>query len=320
MRTLINRKHKVMHHRSKEWGALNVQELPRQKFLEWNYRTEMFAFCKRLGENLSEHRLRTVFTDESYIRMERKRRQEMGIDGLDLTVQDNEELACKGLTVMSQFIKQYLRYFMPKFPEEGICAIHDFLLEEGSMADMGKWLGVPEIIFSDKDWPDEQMMGKTLKAFIGAIAEEKGDQQAHRFIIDFIMPYLNKFLIFEMWDLEDARSVLRQLLRNQGIDDFESRLVLQTGQHTIEACYAVALFVNKQMIGHSSAESLDEAEEMAAFDALKRMFEIRSGDFVFKYGTDAYDLDYESCKRENSRIKDWAVIDLKKVDARELEG
>lgn len=320
MRTFINRKHIMMHNRSKEWNALNIMEEPRQKYLEWNHRTEMFAFSKRLGENISEERLRTVFTDESYIRKEQQQRREMGIDGVDLTVQDNEKLAFYGEEVMSPFIKQYLRFFMPRLPEEGIVALHDFLMDIPSLADMSKWLGTPEIIFCDRDWPTEEMMAKTLKAFIGAIVEEKGEKHARRFIIDFIMPYMKRFLIFEMWDLEDARSVLRQLLRNQGINDFESRLVRQTGQHTIEACYAVALFVDKKMIGHSSAESLDEAEEMAAFDALKRMFKIRPADFVFKYGADAYELDYDSCKQENSRINAWADIDTKKVTARELEG
>src|SRR5207253_1395062 len=106
--------------------------------------------------------------------------------------------------------------------------------------------------------------------FIGALSEEKDDKQAHKFIIDFIMTYMNDKHIFEIWDLTDVRSVLKQLLSNQGMNPYESRLVRQTGQHTIEATFQVALFVDMNMIGTAIASSLTDAEEMAAFDALKR--------------------------------------------------
>ena len=320
MRTLVNRKHRMMYFRSKEWEALAQPPTSRQQWPDWNHRSEMFAFSKRLGENMSEDRLRIVFTDESYIAMEKKRRAEMGIEGLDVSVQDNGDLAYEGETVMSPFIKKYLRFFLPKLPEEGIAALHDFLMDRDSLADMSKWLGTPELIFCDKHYPNEDMMARTLKAFVGALSEEKGEQHMQKFLIDFIMPYLNDKHIFEIWDLTDVRSVLRQLLRNQGMNDFETRLVRQTGQHTIEACYQVALFVDMKMIGTAGASSLANAEEMAAFDALKRMFKIRPGDFVFRFGTEAYDLDFKSCKQENSRLNSWAVIEGKRVDPRELQG
>ena len=309
-----------MAQRAKEWDAMNVKEAPRQKWLNFNHRTEMFAFVKRLGEDMSEDKLRTVFTDRSYLLAEMKKRQEMGVEGVDVSLEHNEDLAFRGQEIMSSFIKKYLRYFLPKLPEEGIIAIHDFMMDKESLADMSKWLGTPELILSDLDYPNEEMMGNTLKAFIAGLAEDKGEKRANNFIIDLIMPYLNDKHIFEIWDLEDPRKVLKQLLRNQGMNDYESRLVRRTGQHTLEACYAVGLFVDRQMIGWSAAESLDEAEEMAAFDSLKRMFEIRPGEYVFRFGNEAYNLDYESCSRENSYLSSWAVIEGKKVPTRELEG
>lgn len=321
MRTLINRKHIMMHYRSKEWEAIQQNEpTPRQKLPEWNHRSEMFAFCKRLGEDLSEDRLKNVFTDQSYISMERKRREELGIEGLDLSIADNEDYALQGQTVMSPFIKKYLRYFLPLLPEEGITALHDFLMDQDSQADMSKWLGTPEIIFCNKYYPDDEMMAKTLKAFIGALSEEKGAKHAEKFIIDLIMPYMNDKHIFEIWDLTDVRSVLRKVLQNQGMSDFESRLTRQTGQHTVEATFGVALFVDKKMIGSAAAGTLSDAEEMAAFDALKRMFKIRPGDYVFRFGTEAYDLDFESCTQGNSSLSTWGLVKGKKVQPQELHG
>jgi large subunit ribosomal protein L44 len=321
MRTLINRKHVMMWYRSREWEAMQQKEpTPRQKLTEWNHRSEMWAFVKRLGEDMSEDRLKTVFTDQSYISMERKKRDEMGIQGLDLSITDNQDYALQGQSVMSPFIKKYLRYFLPHLPEEGIAALHDFLMDRDSLADMGTWLGVPEIIFCDNYYPDEEMIATTLKAFIGALSEEKGNKHAEKFIIDFIMTYMNDKHIFEIWDLTDVRSVLRQVLQNQGMGDFESRLARQTGQHTVEATFQVALFVDKKMIGTAAAGSLADAEEMAAFDALKRMFKIRPGEYIFRFGTEAYDLDYDSCKQGNSSLSTWGLVAGKKVNPQELHG
>lgn len=55
----------------------------------------------------------------------------------------------------------------------------------------------------------------------------------------------------------------------------------------------------------AGGETPSIAEEMAAVDALKRMFEIRPSDFVFKFGKPAYDLNYAACEQENQHLSAW---------------
>jgi len=289
--------------------------------MEWNQRAEMFAFSKRLQENMSEEMLGIVFTDVSYMEKEHKKREELGMSVVDPVLQSNERLAEKGRKVMSPFIKQYLRFFLPKLPEEGIAALHDFLLETENVADMSSAMGTSDIILKDSVYPPEDnQLSNCLLAFIGGLSEEQGEKKAQNFIIDFIMSFLQDKQIFEIWDLEDARATLNVILSNQGLPAFEPRLIRETGRNTIEPCFAVGLFVNKKMISWSAAETVKEAEEMAAFEALKTFFEIRPSHYIFKYGVEAYDLDYASFTKENMAVKGWTSIDVKQSVVDRLSG
>lgn len=85
-----------------------------------NYRSELFAFNQRLHEKFTEPNLRLAFTHESYIQKEQEKRKELGVQDVDLNLEPNDDLANLGDKILSTFTKAYLRFFLPKLPEEGI--------------------------------------------------------------------------------------------------------------------------------------------------------------------------------------------------------
>lgn len=109
----------------------------------------MYAFGKRLGENISEENLRIVFTDPSYIEAENRRREELGTKDAEVVVQSNQELASLGQSTMSNFIPKYLRCFLPRLPEDGIIALRQYLLDDSNLAEMSKCLGTYDIILCE---------------------------------------------------------------------------------------------------------------------------------------------------------------------------
>ena len=80
----------------------------------------MFAFNQRLNEKFNESNLRIAFTNKSYIEKEEIRRRELGIVEVEIGMKDNSLFAQKGEKLMHSYIKRYLRYFLPKVPEDGI--------------------------------------------------------------------------------------------------------------------------------------------------------------------------------------------------------
>lgn len=85
-----------------------------------NYHAELFAFGKRLGEEFREDLLQCAFTHRSYIVQEEMKQKEVGIEDPKLSLEDNQELARRGETLMSEYLKYHLRVALPRFPEEGI--------------------------------------------------------------------------------------------------------------------------------------------------------------------------------------------------------
>lgn len=66
------------------------KSFPRNTFLEWNLEAELYAFGKRLNEDLDSDLLLQAFTDRSYVIKEEMKQKEMEFD---LKMNDNRELA-----------------------------------------------------------------------------------------------------------------------------------------------------------------------------------------------------------------------------------
>jgi len=48
------------------------------------------------------------------------KQKNVGIEDPKLNLEDNQELARRGETLMSEYLKHHLRAALPRFPEEGI--------------------------------------------------------------------------------------------------------------------------------------------------------------------------------------------------------
>ena len=78
--------------------------------------------------------------------------------------------------------------------------------------------------------------------------------------------------ITDVWDVENPTGVLSQVLNNDRKEPPEFRLLWVNGQDTILACYHVGVYCNKELIGQSPGETIDIAKDMAARDALRKLF------------------------------------------------
>jgi large subunit ribosomal protein L44 len=179
------------------------------------------------------------------------------------------------------------------------------MMSDESLSDMSKAMGTTEVILCPDLIPSETVHANVLKAFIGNLAKENGEGHAQKFIIDLVLPYLQDKQIFEIWGLESV-STLKQILKNNKQPEYETRLLRETGRNTVQSCFVVGLYVEQKLVGSAAGDGLEVAEEMAAYDALMRMFEIRPSDYVFKFGPRAYDLQYDAFDGENAPLAEWS--------------
>lgn len=284
----------------------------RSTFLEWNYHAELFAFGKRLGEEFRKDLLQRAFTHRSYIVQEEMKQKEVGIEEPNLSLEDNQDLARRGETLMSEYLKCHLRVALPRFPEEGICAVHDYLMSTETLAHVSRHLGTSDIILSS-DFPVEEVtLATTLKSVVGALAESSGENRAREFVRDFVLTQLAGKDVNEFWEVKDPMVTLTDILKRDGRSEPEPRLVNECGRNTILASYQVAVYSDKQFIGIGYGESVFTAVEMAARDALKRLFHTTENMKPIPFTLDVGAMSNVEF-RQNVSVNDWTNAKVQNV-------
>ncbi|CAH0713713.1 unnamed protein product, partial [Brenthis ino] len=241
---------------------------PRNTFLEWNLEAELYAFGKRLNEEFDADLLLQAFTDRSYVIKEEMTQKEMEFD---LKMKGNRELADEGEKFMKDYIKIYLETVLPKFPMEGVISVRDYLVSENVLANISLHLGTKDIILAAEYPVDNQTLANAFKAIVGALIQSSGEEQAAHFVRDFVITQLQDKDVNEFWHLEDPWAILKDLLAKTN-SELEPRLIGEVGKNTLLACYRVGLYLDKKMLSSGFGETVEIAKEMAAREALKKIF------------------------------------------------
>ncbi|XP_050409305.1 39S ribosomal protein L44, mitochondrial, partial [Patella vulgata] len=245
-----------------------------------------------------------VFSHRCYIERERKKREDLGIDlqTVSLSLEDNEQLAEQGEVLTSRYIKGYLRHVYPLFFEEGIRALHDYLMCEEMLNYIGRHIGITDLMLCSDFPAKDSTVVKTLKALIGAIQQEKDEERARRFIRDFILPQLIGVDVNETWKVVNPVGLLSAILNSQNRGLPEPRLLRQAASNTVLAVYHVGIYSDKQLIGKAPGETISIAEEMAARDALKNLMKTADSRPALLLGKHAEDLKFDENKTNISAI------------------
>lgn len=257
----------------------------RSTMSNWNYQAELYAFGKRLNDNFADLTLRRALTHASYIRQEEQKRKELGIEEPH-NLKENSKLVENGKHLMEDYIKRYLRHTHPYFPEEGICAVYKFLTSDDILAHVSSNIGTSDLILCEDFPPTKATLATTLEAVVGALLQDSGEDKAVLFVQDFVLTQLVGRDIHEMWQMVNPMGVLVDILKREGRGLPESRLVREAGRQTIQAVFNVAIYSDRRMIGMAPGESLPIAEEMAARDALRRMFRLTESKAPLPFGKD----------------------------------
>nr|CAG4644319.1 EOG090X0DYO [Lepidurus arcticus] len=290
--------------RKKKEIALNGGKIvnPRNSFLEWNYDAEIYAFQKRLNESFDNALLRQSFTHSSYVYEETKKQQALGIN-TPLQLLDNRTLAEEGKALVERFLYGYLRASLPNLPKEGIQIIQTFLMDPDLHAHIAKHLGMSELILCSVDPPSKEILTTCLHAIVSCVNRSSGEDQARRFVYDFIAVQLADKSVADLWQPVNPMGVLVDVLQKMGNGEPEPRLIRKTGVNTILATYHVGVYSNKQLIGSAPGESPEIAEELAARDALSRLFGIQHEMNPLEFGVYLTDATKQQAVQLESRPK-----------------
>lgn len=295
-----------MYWRGRSFDVVKYQERRPDELVNWNFRAEIFAFSRRLQENLSEDTLRKIFTHKSYVDHIRKEQAQTSLP--DLNIESNAEFIHRGDVLLSECLKPYLRHVFNMMPEDGIEAITNYLKSEAVLSDISNWIGCKKIILS-KEWPPSSTtMAETISALLAGIEADFDLSRVRRFVVDIIATYLNnKDILDDVWIIPNPKETLNLLLSNSQLPSYEPRIIFQTGVRTVESCHIVGLYVNQRLVGSGPGETLAIAEECAAFDTLERFFDLKVSRKPLIYGEASEAIDYNAHTKEHESMRTWKI-------------
>lgn len=246
-------------------------ERPRSVWSNWNYETELYAFGKRLNENFKDSLLRKAFLNPSFAEAEKIRLKELGIE-FDET-QNNLELSQAGHKICRVYLHSVLRFWYDRLPDEGIKAIVDHLTSFEVVNYVAKNLGMIDLIRSEEFPPKPDTIYACFMAVIAALAESTEPTRAQLFINDFLLTQLIGKDINEIWAIPNPMGLLVETLKKQGHKSKPvPRLIWSTGASNASGAFIVGIYLDEKFLAKAGGESVEIAEEMAARDALKRLF------------------------------------------------
>lgn len=304
MRIFRERTVRAMYWRGRSFDRVKYAPTRRDELLEWNYKSEIYAFSRRLQENMSEDTLRKVMTHPDYVKKLLEKQKQFNLPSQD--IEANDQLVSRGNKLLDNCIKPYLRCHLKQVPEDGIIAINNYLKSEPVLADMAQWFGCNDLILTTEYPPDESTKAATVLALVAGIEQDLGLDRMRRFVVDMMISYLHqKEILDDVWIIPNPRETLNLILVNSQCSIYEPRIVFQTGIKTLEACHVVGLFTNQKFLASSPGETLEIAEDCAALIALQRLFGLTDDRQPFTYGDKANSIAYDSHMKEHEYLRHW---------------
>lgn len=184
---------------------------------------------------------------------------------------DNERLEFLGDSVLGFITAEYLFANHRDFPEGELTKLRAYAVCEKSLFSYAEEIGLGHHLKLGKG--EERTGGRTrpsvlsdaFEAVIAAIYLDGGMDEAKKFVLRFVVPYVEAKPTFK-----DYKTMLQEVVqKNQG-ETLEYVLVSETGPDH-DKCFTVEVHLNSNVIGRGVGGSKKKAEQNAAKEALELM-------------------------------------------------
>ncbi len=184
---------------------------------------------------------------------------------------DNERLEFLGDSVLGFITAEYLFANHRDFPEGELTKLRAYAVCEKSLFSYAEEIGLGNYLKLGKG--EERTGGRTrpsvlsdaFEAVIAAIYLDGGMDEAKKFVLRFVVPYVEAKPTFK-----DYKTMLQEVVqKNQG-ETLEYVLVSETGPDH-DKCFTVEVHLNSNVIGRGIGGSKKKAEQNAAKEALELM-------------------------------------------------
>ena len=201
-----------------------------------------------------------VFTHRSYLNETRQK------------ISSNERLEFLGDSILSFIVSNYLYRKYPQYNEGILTNLRSQLVNTKSLAQIAKELNFGVLLKLSKGEEDskgrqnQSLLADSFEAYIGALFLDQGIDVVSEFLSDVLLPKADQFVKNKTF--KDPKSLLQERIQAKGQSSPVYKVIKESGPAHAKH-FTVSVFAEKVLLGTGEGKSKQQAEEMAAKQALE---------------------------------------------------
>lgn len=233
----------------------------------FNYPMELGALASRLGYTTDQlPSLSTALIHRSALSQLNSNEQPE-----DYHSRHNSRLSTVGYSTLVHYVHEFLYQTYPNMEGYMLWDISNYLTKWSTLEKICQHLGATDLIVSQVTL-NTQIIGKAFRAILGAVFIDQGSKAARDLIHNYIIPQLRETDLHDLIKLQHPKFMLKALLKAQGKEAPQSRLLWETGRNTHFPTFVVGVYSGSQYLAEGAGSSLRRAEEEAASAAIRNHF------------------------------------------------
>lgn len=209
--------------------------------------------------------LRLAFTHRSYLNEAR------------VKTESNERLEFLGDSIISFVISDHLFRTYPGFDEGILTNLRSLVVNTKSLAIMSKTLNFGDQLLLSRGEEEsggrnnQSLLANTFEAFTGALYIDQGIEAVSQFLNDTLIPTISEHVQKKVF--KDPKSLLQERVQAKKHNSPLYKVLEEQGPAHAKQ-FTIGVFVENELMGSGTGHSKQEAEEIAAGEALEKISKI----------------------------------------------
>lgn len=188
--------------------------------------------------------------------------------------ENNERLEFLGDAVLDMVVSEYMYSKFPYMLEGELTKLRAAVVCEASLAGLARNISLGNYLLLGKGEEStggrnrDSILADTYEAVIGAITMDGGVEQASKYILNFLVPELEKTK--NNFHTLDCKTHLQEVIQKTSKMPLNYRIVDEHGPDH-NKIFVAEVSHGTKVLGKGQGKSKKEAEQIAAHDALKNM-------------------------------------------------
>jgi ribonuclease III len=186
--------------------------------------------------------------------------------------QSYERLEYLGDAILEMLITDYLFHTYEEGDEGYLTTARSVVVRTKSLSALAIKLGLPKHIYMSKGEEvgggkeNPSILEDSVESLMGAIYLDGGFEAAKKFFQNYVIPHAQELL--KKGELKDSKSLLQEKVQSQKMSSPSYKIIKEKGpDHQKE--FTVAVFIGAKKISLGKGKNKQEAEQLAAQQALK---------------------------------------------------